>query len=345
LNALFGVIDYVCITDTGSEDKTIKKIKKWGVRHNVPTVVEECEFRNFGYSRTKSFENVKKHYPDADYVLLVDADMVLVIEDGFDKQALAKGQYMFKQKSTIIEYWNTRLISTKYDWKCMGVTHEYWDPCDSECEREKLGTIWIDDKEDGGHKANKFTRDYELLTSGIENPDEPDHLKTRYKFYLAQTCRDMGKNIESIKWYRERISDGGWDEEVFYSYMQIGVNYERLERFGDAIEAYLNAFDKRNIRAESLYAIAKIRRLQSKNSSALMFALRAKDIPFPQHDSLFIDYKVYKYLLDEEISINAFYVEGFREAGREACERVLSLEGEIPETHITLAKSNYEFYK
>ena len=33
----------------------------------------------------------------------------------------------------------------------------------------------------------------------------------------------------------------------------------------------------------------------------------AKEIPFPKNDLLFVDYHVYDYLFDYEISINALY--------------------------------------
>lgn len=37
-----------------------------------------------------------------------------------------------------------------------------------------------------------------------------------------------------------------------------------------------------------------------------MYALQGKEIPFPKNDLLFVDYHVYDYLFDYEISINAF---------------------------------------
>ena len=38
-----------------------------------------------------------------------------------------------------------------------------------------------------------------------------------------------------------------------------------------------------------------------------MYALQ-KEIPFPKDDLLFVDYHVYDYLFDYEISISAFYI-------------------------------------
>lgn len=39
-----------------------------------------------------------------------------------------------------------------------------------------------------------------------------------------------------------------------------------------------------------------------------MYALQGKEIPFPKDDLLFVDYHVYDYLFDYEISISAFYI-------------------------------------
>ena len=119
---------------------------------------------------------------------------------------------------------NTRLIKASLPWKCVGVTHEYWS-CESHVSLEKLTNLWIDDRADGGCKADKFERDAKLLTEGLQ--EEPDNV--RYMFYLAQTYRNLDQYDEAIKWYMKRISMGGWKEEVWYSKFMLGEIYSVLD--------------------------------------------------------------------------------------------------------------------
>ena len=47
-----------------------------------------------------------------------------------------------------------------------------------------------------------------------------------------------------------------------------------------------------------------------------------KEIPFPKDDLLFVDYHVYDYLFDYEISISAFYI--IKHLGR--CRKVFGID-------------------
>lgn len=352
LNAAKPVISYISICDTGSEDNTIELIEQWGLEHNIPTKVHREEFKNFGYNRTLSVKLARESFPEADYILLIDADMVLQVKKGWKDELFQcdKAGYLMMQKTPAISYWNTRLVSTKHEWDCVGVTHEYWDIVqDPESENNinyknnKIKNIWIDDRNDGGHKADKFERDARLLEKGLKDDSIDDGLRGRYMFYLAQTYRDMHKNEESIKWYKERVEHGGWNEEIFFSKMQIGILYERLDEYETAAGHYLDAWDHRPTRAESLHFLSKMYRLQGKNSLAYTFAKLGKEIKYPGNDLLFVDHNVYLYKLDEEISISAYYVEK-KDEGKTSAAKLISLEGQIPESTYKLALSNIKYY-
>lgn len=232
------LMDMISVVDTGSTDNTKELFLEWGKKHNVPTTVHEEPFMDFSHNRTHSIRAAKQAYPDADYFLLSDADFVWEINRGnkFDKSLLIDHKYLVEQSNKSLSYWNIRLVSAKVEWECIGVTHEYWAESKSQCEycgevrTSKIKTLAIDDREDGGCKTDKFERDERLLRAELEDKTKtiPGHLRTRYKFYLAQTLRDMGRHEESIEWYGKRVLDGGWAEEVYYAKYQIGFNYEQL---------------------------------------------------------------------------------------------------------------------
>ncbi len=224
------ILDFVSICDTGSSDELDPRpiIKQWGIDHNVPTKIHNEPFKNFSYNRSLSMKLAKESFPQADYLFLCDADMMLVIPDEYKPVKLSAGSYMIKQFNNQIEYYNTRLLSTKFEFKCVGVTHEYWDGPGGKMKFPGPHELKYDDRQDGGCKSEKFVRDRKLLLRGLLNPNEREDIKMRYCFYLAQSYRDLGKYKESIKWYLNRIARGGFSEEVFYSYFQIGACYENL---------------------------------------------------------------------------------------------------------------------
>ena len=236
LDSVKSIIDMISIVDTGSTDNTKEVTMTWGKLNNIPTTVHHEPFKNFSYNRTHSATMAQKTYPEADYLLLSDADFVWDINVGntFDKILLVDQKYLIKQYNKAISYWNVRLLSAKINWLCIGRTHEFWAEAKNqpsysgEVRTTKITTLAIDDREDGGYKSDKFTRDERLLKEGLEDPDEPEDLKTRYKFYLAQTLKDMLRYEESIMWYDKRIEDGGWAEEVYYSKYQTGFCFEQM---------------------------------------------------------------------------------------------------------------------
>ena len=236
LDSVKPIIDMICISDTGSTDPTEEIIIKWGKENNIPTTVCHEPFRDFAFNRTECVRIAKVTYPDADYFLLSDADFVWEIDvDGkFDKTLLVDHQYTIEQYNKTLTYDNVRLLSAKVNFSCIGFTHEFWESNKTQTEfigqvrAAKIKTLRIDDREDGGCKEDKFVRDERLLRRGLNEEKKNKGLVTRYKFYLAQTLKDMGRFEESIDWYNKRIDDKGWVEEVYYSKFQIGYCCEQL---------------------------------------------------------------------------------------------------------------------
>lgn len=233
LDSVKPFIDMGVIVDTGSTDNTIEVCTNWAKSNNVTLKMFSEPFVDFAYNRTHAVKTAKEAFPEADYFLLSDADFVWEVLS-FDKRTLVDHKYLIKQYNKAMSYWNIRLLSAKIDWSCECYTHEYWSEAKNQQEFNgyvrvnKLSALKIDDREDGGCKEDKYPRDERLCRKGLDDPKtRPAHL-TRYKFYLAQTLKDMGRHEESIEWYTKRTLDKGWGEEVYYSYYQIGFNHERL---------------------------------------------------------------------------------------------------------------------
>ncbi len=308
LNNIINICDAICVTDTGSTDNTCKKVLEIFNGFSIPTKLFHDEWKNFGHNRTNSFNNTVKFCQElgwdlnTTYGVLLDADMVIKSVN-FNKEELKENGYKIIQKNNSIEYYNTRFIKLGYQWKCVGVTHEYWDG-------DKTGTltkeqIYIDDIGDGGAKHDKFERDIRLLTQGLI--DEPNNV--RYVFYLAQSLKDIGKIKESIKMYKKRISMGGWYEEVWYSHYMIGKCWLILND-ENKFECWMNrAYKYRKERAEPIYELTKYFREIGQQIKAYHYYMVGSKISYPIHDLLFIENKVYdKYLFEYEYTILQYYV-------------------------------------
>ena len=309
LNSVVPLIDYYCICDTGSTDNTIELITTFFREKNIPGKIVEEPSQDFGYNRTFAIEACKDL--PADYLLLLDADMILWINPEMDivefKNSLPEYEYYYMFQGTESYYYkNTRVIKNNYGFKYKGVTHEYVDaPKNTQTGHIKKKNIFIMDIGDGGSKANKFTRDVQLLRKGIEQ--EPDN--DRYHFYLGNSLKDCGEKQEAIEMYKRRIELGGWIEEVWHSYYNMGHCYKELGNTEMAINSWMEAYAAYPNRIENLYEIVKHYRIEGKCRLAHAFYETAKQTlqEFPGRDYLFLQKDVYDYKLEYELSIYGFY--------------------------------------
>jgi glycosyltransferase involved in cell wall biosynthesis len=164
LEAAEKVVDCFCICDTGSTDKTVEVAKEFLSTRTGCITVEP--WKNFGHNRTVSFKNAQAFIHNElkwdlkeTYGLLLDADMIFV-PGKLREHPLGAIGYRFIQIAGNLEYYNTRLVRMDYPWKCVSVTHEYWDGPTENMEKD---ICFIDDRNDGGCKHDKYERDQRLL--------------------------------------------------------------------------------------------------------------------------------------------------------------------------------------
>ena len=312
LNSVAPLIDAYCICDTGSTDNTIQLIESFMTKRQIPGKIVREPFRDFGYNRTFAAKAAAE-IPGMDYLLLVDADMVLTGDmlkpDNISrfKTSLTADCYHICQGTPQYYYKNVRIMRNYRGYTYWGVTHEYINtPAGTVYESIDMGALFINDIGDGGAKTDKFERDIRLLTKGLEENPGND----RYTFYLANSLRDAGRYDEAIARFRERIQIGGWIEEVWHSHYSIGDCYRRSGQMEKAIGAWIDAFQAHPKRIESLYEIIKYYREHGKNTAAYIFyktadASRAKW--GASNDFLFLQKDVYDYKLDYEMSIIGYY--------------------------------------
>jgi len=343
IQAALKIADAVCVSDTGSTDDTVKILQDFYPSLPIPCKTYDHPWTNFGVNRSKSFNDAKQFChelnwdPARTYVLAIDADMELVVEPSFNKQTdLGKKGYSLTQKAGTLHYINARLLRIDQPWKCVGATHEYWDgPNEGTVSDSKL---WINDRNDGGCKSDKFTRDLAMLLEELK--EQPTNVRTH--FYLAQTYKCLGKKEESIDMYKKRIELGGWFEEVWFSHYMIAQQYMDLKKYEEAEMWVLKGQAFNNYRAEALYMLVKHFRIVGQQWKAMHYYYEAKKIRKPDV-ALFSESEVYDHLLDYEYTVLQYYVNAAdRREGLRSCVKYL----QHPMSHGYLENvfSNIEFY-
>jgi glycosyltransferase involved in cell wall biosynthesis len=130
LESVLPIIDCYCICDTGSTDDTKEIIKTFFKEKNVPGKIVEEKFLNFEHNRNVALDHCKEM---SDYILFLDADMILKIAPEFKKQILWKADsFMVLQGSDDFYYNNLRIIKNNGLYKYIGVTHEYLSTPDNQ---------------------------------------------------------------------------------------------------------------------------------------------------------------------------------------------------------------------
>lgn len=332
LRSVAPYIDSWVIVDTGSADDTKALITKFFRESEIPGEIFDSAFVNFEHTRNMALKLAKSSYPDADYLLLLDADMELVVEDQSFRERLSAPGYQVIQRAQSLTYWNTRLV--KHGARYRGVTHEY-----IELEgTEKLEGIWFKDHADGSNRPNKFERDIVLLTDALKK--EPDN--ARYWYYLAQSYRDSGRTADAVEAYARRAAMGGWEEEAWSAKLNQARCRKALHDHSGFVSAALHAYGMRPNRAEPLYDLAYHYRNTGRSAPAAMFAETGMNIPWPE-DILFVEDFPYQFGCREEMSISGHYCAPLRGKGRDACDG-LALDRHAPERVRDQARWNLFYY-
>jgi len=327
IDSVKDIIDYYVIVDTGSSDSTIEKIKS--SLKNIPGEIHNSKWVNFGFNRSEALKLAKDK---TDYALLLDADMTVDLHN-FNKEDLKYDGYYLRYNGDC-DYAQILLINNRLSWSYIGVTHEYL--FGSFNTTGELDSIKINHYKDGGSKSDKYERDIKLLEQGII--DEPNN--ARYYFYLAKSHRDIEQYEKAIIYFLKRAKMGGWEEEVYYSIYQLGYCSEKLGKLKEAKYYYLQAWEYRPTRAESLYGLIALSRIRKEFRQAYMYVKQALEISYPK-DLLFIQKNIYDYLLLFEKSIISYWLGKYEESIKDS--KLLIESKLVPESIKIQAQKNIQY--
>ena len=351
LTSMAKYVDRYDITDTGSTDGTQDLIKKTMDKLGVPGEVHQSDWKGFGDhagkigSRTESLQNVEAS--GAEYAWVIDADDY--IEGDFQyPDNMTADCYSLRIGRSDFTWWRNQIFKLSEKWKYVGILHEY---ADCEKDREQIVNEKLDhhnyriiartegNRNVGVEPVEKYKRDAKVLEGALE--EEPNN--ERYWFYLAQSYFDSQQWEKSLDAYTKRVELGGWPEEVYYSMLRCAIIKGVLEKpFEEVQNEFLKVYNYRPIRAEALWFLSRMCRANDLPAVAYMYARIAYEIPYPEHDILFVQDDVYRWGILDEIGATAFYA-GKPETGFQACKKLLE-ENLVPREHAERVQSNYNSY-
>ena len=343
LKSVLPFIDRWHIEDTGSTDQTPTICED--VLAHLPGAVRHAPWVDFGHNRNIGLDFSALEAPE--WFLTIDADEEAVgCRDPLTLDPEVDG-YTVRSAGEGADYWLTRIFKNDGHWRYQGKTHEVII-CDKPNPRvERIEAFYYRDHMDGHRRTSgeKQPGDIDLLKKQIkENPTD-----ARTMFYLGQTYLAMGKWRKARGWFENRVKQGGWLEEVYYSLLQLAVI--RLQQTSDidrSLEAFMLAYAFRRHRFEALnLALRSLRQkreawatIYELGSVALFTALNPA-MPKPNADVLFVDRSALWQALDET-AIAAFHL-GKRDEAQGIWTLILEAgKPDLPQSEITRIFNNRE---
>jgi len=322
LESVKDVINYWVICDTGSTDGTQQFIKDLMAEWGIPGELHERPWSDFATNRTESLRLARDK---GDYTLVMDADDYLEINgDASVLQNLKFDQYHLKITHGALEYSRVQLVRNEYEWKYVGVLHEYLDgPKDAKLfPAVVLNNVIIrasaSDTRNGFSGTKKYISDALILEKALLDDTIDPGLKSRYWFYLAQSYRDAGEHARSLIAYQQRVDLGGWDEELYYSrYMIARLKVVMKYKEEEIIDAFLKAWESRPGRVDALFDLIIYLRGQDRFALAWALVTIGVKIP-PTKDNLFVRSDIQQWRMLDEYSILAARTGNKEEAIRAA---------------------------
>lgn len=316
--------DYWVISDTGSTDKTKDLITQFFCDKKISGELFDDKWEDFGHNRSRALEEA---YNKTDYLLIFDADDKIEGTPRIPKLKLDKYLFTF---GTNVKYVRPLLINNRRKWKFVGVLHEYLDlvePGNQTCEQIQ-GDYHIFSGRTGGDRnknINKYYDDAIILTKAYlkEMGNGNRQLAGRYAFYCAQSFRDTKKHVvDSIEWYKKVLELDNWNQEKYFSCIQLGILLFSLNKTEEGIIYYLKSIEYDKERVEGISFAMEYYRKTSNHLLVNLLYNKYKNYE-AKNEKLFIYSEIYSNLeLDYNNSISALYTDD-KESGAESCKKIL----------------------
>lgn len=217
-------IDTWTVCDTGSTDNTRKLVRD--TLDGVPGRLLRHKWGNFGHNLTIAHRAAKNR---SRWIVWLHADMTATGDPRIFLKWLRRQKTKLDALSVRVDdehrtYRLPLIMRGDIDWRYVGATHEYLDRADGKpVKKQPLNGFFVYHHADGSNRPEKAERDLELLKPGLIAGDPRD------TFYTAETHRYIGNLEAAVHVYTMRLALNGFEEERWYSKLQIAAIREDME--------------------------------------------------------------------------------------------------------------------
>ncbi|MBF8263604.1 MAG: hypothetical protein HW387_1269 [Parachlamydiales bacterium] len=283
------LIDYWVIVDTGSSDGTQDIVRE--TMRDIPGELHERPWVDFSHNRNEALQLAKTH---ADYILFLDADEFLVLDEGASLAPQDADVYFCPIYVDTFFFHRKLMVADRLDWKWMGAIHEVLI-CPELNDCEFLSGI----RSIATNEGKRARSGYKLLrdTALMEKDLEKDPTCLRKNYYLALQYALIGDFAKGIVQCKKRISMGGDPELLFITQLALGEMQEKMLMDPEIfLQSYVTAYQMRPTRSEPLYFIARHFLKAKKYLLAFLITKLAQTIPYP-NDYQYVRFSIYDYEL------------------------------------------------
>lgn len=291
-------IDSYLILDTGSTDNTIAVTNQFFATHGIHNgFIEQQPFVDFATSRNYALQCAEQRFPNAEFMLMLDAEWRLHNVQELLQFCAAHIQdtepsYLVRLiMASSLEFYTPRLIRARCGVRFEGVVHEVLH----HVTKKKVHSgvcFYVQATAQSREKTKKrWLRDRDLLLKEYErNPHD-----NRTVFYLAQTYECLDDWYNACIYYAKRCEMVLGGEEDFMARYKLAQMYQGRNMWPEALCNYMHAYSMRPSRAEPLIRIADYYCVQKQYTLAFLFACHACQVPYPSNDILFVEKEHYDY--------------------------------------------------
>lgn len=254
--------------------------------------------------------------PTTDYWMWMDADdfirnperlpeVVAYMATAGVNMMSAKYIYKIDEKTGLPTEVQTRerIIKTSLPGKWYGKIHETWIP-EASVNRELTEAVeWVHMKSEAGHNQSAL-RNRKILLKEWGGVDKPD---PRIAHYLGLNYMTDGHFEEAIKCFEYLIEHGGWGEERYRAWLQIGTAYHLMGQFDNALQAYTQAILELPEWPDAYFCMQQIYWVRDENEKSLEWAKVGFSKPEPETESarnpIVNQYQPVKYAAYSELAV------------------------------------------
>jgi glycosyltransferase involved in cell wall biosynthesis len=302
------------IVDTGSTDDTRAVIER--ELAGTPGILATSEWVDFGTNRSEALALARG---SADWLLLMDADMALTIDPGWEPDPAVDAYMIEMGGHTAFSYRLPLLVRGDLAWHSVGAVHEYTALADGrDYVRQTTDAVRIDMGRDDRGSPEKYRWHLGMLLRSWR----ADRGNPRTAYYIGQTYASLGDARRARRWFLVRAGMAGFDEERYYAAYRAA---QLAPDWPTRAAELLAAWESRPGRLEALHAL--VSELNRRDMHHAAYRLTSEPTP-PSADVLFVSRDVWDWGMTFQRSIAAYWV-GRLDECRDLCDLLLDI-GTLP---------------